>query len=217
MDHRSYLMNYLSFQYDLKYKPEGLLPDGTLKWTVKDVKLCYDACQLPIVEEVLSKSISPDGIHAKAAMRMLATTRANIYNKQYVDQLSDLSQFQIPEFNPGSSPQVSALFRKHNVPPVVFSKETGEPSYGREALEIYQQQLPKGPLLDVVNSLLKISAVKTTRTNFVENFLSYHINERAYPNYKLWGTLSFRPSGGGDKKGVKSGFLNPLDYYAIAA
>ena len=217
MDHRSYLMNYLSFQYDLKYKPEGLLPDGTLKWTAKDVKLCYDACQLPIVEEVLSKSISPDSIHAKAAMRMLATTRANIYNKQYVDQLSDLSQLQIPEFNPGSSPQVSAFFRKHNVPPVVFSKDTGEPSYGREALEIYQQQLPKGPLLDVVNSLLKISAVKTTRTNFVENFLSYHINGRAYPNYKLWGTLSFRPSGGGDKKGVKSGFLNPLNQPATGS
>lgn len=217
MDHRSYLMNYLSFQHDLNYKPEGLLPDGTLKWTVNDVKLCYKACQLPIVAQVLDKTIPVDSITAKAAMRMYATTKANLYNKQYIDQLADLSGFTIPEFNPGSNPQVSTLFQKHNLPPVVFSKETGEPSYGREALEIYEQQLPPGPMLDIVKSLLKISSVKTTRTNFVENFLSYHINERVYPSYKLWGTLSFRPSGGGDKKGVKSGFINPLDYYAIAA
>ena len=167
MDHRSYLMNYLSFQHNLNYKPEGLLPDGTLKWTIKDVKLCYEACQLPILTQILDKSIPADSIPVRAAMRMYATTKANIYNKQYVDQLADLSGFTIPEFNPGSNPQVSTLFQKHNLPPVVFSKETGEPSYGRDALEIYEQQLPPGPMLDIVKSLLKISSVKTTRTNFV--------------------------------------------------
>ena len=217
MDHRSYLMNYLSFQHDLQYKPEGLLPDGTLKWTAKDVKLCYDKCQLPILTQILDKSIPIDSVIARAAMRMYATTKANLYNKQYVDQLADLSGFTIPEFNPGSNPQVSALFQKHNLPPVVFSKETNEPSYGREALEIYEQQLPEGPMIDVVKSLLKISAVKTTRSNFVENFLNYHINERVYPSYKLWGTLSFRPSGGGDKKGIKSGFINPLNQPATGS
>ena len=216
MDHRSYFMNYLSFQHNLNYKPEGLLPDGTLKWTVKDVKLCYEACQLPILSQILDKSIPVDNISVKAAMRMYATTKANLYNKQYVDQLADLSGFTIPDFNPGSNPQVSALFQKHNLPPVVFSKETGEPSYGREALEIYEQ-LPEGPMLDIVKSLLKISSVKTTRTNFVENFLNWHINGRVYPSYKLWGTLSFRPSGGGDKKGVKSGFLNPLNQPATGS
>lgn len=217
MDHRSYLMNYLSFQYDLQYKPDGLLPDGTLKWTAKDVKLCYDACQLPILRDILDKNIPEDSVIARAAMRMYATTKANLYNKQYVDQLADLSGFTIPEFNPGSNPQVSQLFSKHNLPPVAFSKETGEPSYGREALEIYEQQIPPGPMLDIIKSLLKISSVKTTRTNFVENFLSYHINERVYPSYKLWGTLSFRPSGGGDKKGVKSGFINPLNQPATGS
>ena len=216
MDHRSYFMNYLSFQHNLNYKPEGLLPDGTLKWTVKDVKLCYEACQLPILSQILDKSIPVDNISVKAAMRMYATTKANLYNKQYVDQLADLSGFTIPDFNPGSNPQVSALFQKHNLPPVVFSKETGEPSYGREALEIYEQ-LPEGPMLDIVKSLLKISSVKTTRTNFVENFLNWHINGRVYPSYKLWGTLSFRPSGGGDKKGVKSGYINSLNQPATGS
>lgn len=217
MDHRSYFMNYLSFQHNLNYKPEGLLPDGTLKWTVKDVKLCYEACQLPILSQILDKSIPVDSIPVKAAMRMYATTKANLYNKQYVDQLADLSGFTIPDFNPGSNPQVSALFQKHNLPPVVFSKETGEPSYGRDALEIYEQQLPEGPLLDIIKSLLKISSVKTTRTNFVENFLNWHIDGRVYPSYKLWGTLSFRPSGGGDKKGVKSGYINSLNQPATGS
>jgi hypothetical protein len=72
----------------------------------------------------------------------------------------------------------------------------------------------KEKILDIVNSLLAISEVKTTRKNFVENFLTKHRDSRIYHNLKLFGTVSYRPSSGGGKN---DGLVNGLNFPASSS
>jgi len=214
VEHNSYVTVAILTKYNLPIATQDQLPNGKPKYTVASIKKIPELLELPELTALLSKTLSPDNSVVKSAMYSIAQDKANIYNQKILDT-TDVNSVDVPEFNPGSPVQLREVFEQLEIPPVAFSKDTGAPSWGRGQLNEIKHSLT-GDALALVTSLLNLSDVKTTRTNFVENFVTYNIDGVMYINYKLWGTLSFRPSGGGGK-GSKSGFINPLNQPATGS
>jgi len=205
MDHRSYLMNYISYNTNWDYVPEGLLPDGSISWKVKDVKAVNELHPSPILQDIIDKEVNPDHPKALAAMRMLAITRSNLYNKKYHEKLQNIPADLLAPFSPGSPKQKKEFFEHFNVAPLAYSKTSGEASWGRDELVEVLNTTQDTVLKDALSSMITFSQGAIIKTNFVKGFIDYSIDGRLYSNIKLFGTKTMRPTSGG------KGYLNFLN------
>jgi len=205
MDHRSYVMNYLTLITTFQYTPTSQLPDGSLKWTQKDVKLLAELQHDIRIEQVLDKSMRPDSPTAQAAMRMLAITKANLWNNKYQQNIDNPPADLLPPFNPGSTKQKTELFDYYQIPPISFSKDTGAPSWGRSELVELSNTLTNPTLKEAVDLMIEYSQGAIVKNNFVKGFIDYSIEGNLKSNIKLFGTKTMRPTSGG------TGYLNFLN------
>jgi len=205
VDHRSYVMNYINIISPLPYTPSTLLPDGTTKWTAKDVKHLLTIQSHHLVEQVADKSMNPNSTVALAAMRMLAITKANLYNKRYIDAIENVDESILPPFNPGSTKQKTEFFDFLNVAPIAFSKDTGNPSWGRAELKELLHTTTDTDLKDAIQSMIEYSQGAIIKNNFVKGFIDCSINGNLKGNIKIFGTKTFRPTSGG------TGYINFLN------
>jgi hypothetical protein len=192
--HRSYACNEYAKKNRCAYFPDTLLPTGELKWTIRDMKLAG----------IEQEHIEP---YIDDAMKQLAIDKVNKFNGKYTAKIDNIDESILPPFNPKSPTQIKGLFKYLDVKPIAYSKDTGEASWGRDQLKELQYKVTGG-ILEIVQCLLNISKVKTTRTNFVENFIQKNYDGRIYHNLKLMGTLSARPSSGGSKDDDRVNGLN---------
>ena len=187
--HRTYIVNEI-----LKYS----YPDETLndKWSIKDIKLINKYLESDLLAHVITKSLPNKHTIVTRAMNQLATDKMNIWNKIRTDKVAAVTQDDLlPPFNPGSSLQLRKLFEFLKIAPLKFSKETSEPSWGRDQVEEVLREHCTDPVLEeVLKAFVDYSFSSIVRTTFIEGFDAYTIDGTLHGNFKLFGTKTFRPT-----------------------
>jgi len=192
MTHRSYLMNYLFITEQLPWKPDHLLPNGVTKWTVNDVKHLLSLTTNHIAQSLLDGTLSPTSIAAQAAIRMLALDQSNLYNQKYQQQINDVSEDLLPQFNPGSSKQLTKLFDFLGIPPLAFSKDTGAPSWGRKQLEEVNRTTTDGDIRDMTSNFIDYSFAAIIKSTFIPAFYKFVTDGKLRGKYNLLGAKTAR-------------------------
>ena len=195
MRYRSYFMKIFIQQnaeefYDVITPIEEILP-GTPKWTVRDVKPYVE--QFPLLAQLVNKTIPIDHPVALEAMRRFAQDKSEIYNRSYRENIANISFTTVMKpFNPGSAPQKQDFFAWKGVEPIEFSKDTGEPSWGREVIEEVQQAEDDPDMLELYQAFIDFSFAAIVRNNFINAFYKFTVDGRLYGNYRLLGAKSGR-------------------------
>ncbi len=193
MDHRSYLMNYTDLSSPFLYRPAGILPTGESKWSIKDIKLAYEAePESSFLHMVHTKTINPDAPTSLAAMRMLALTKTNLYNTKYEHNINNIPTDLLPPFNPGSSKQLTELFDYCKIPPLAFSKDTGAPSWGRDQVEEINHNTSNPDIKHFTKQFIDHSYSGIIKSNFLSAFERFSIDNVLYGEYKLGGAKTWR-------------------------
>jgi len=198
IDHISYLTNTVleHLTLNFSYIPEKQLPNGAIRWTKTDIKKFINinekhrATKLSILNDLIQGTLNEDSTIVKQAMQKLAEDKAEIYNKKYDKKIEDID-IKL-KFNPGSSKQKIELFKYLEVKPEKYSKTTGEPSWGREAIEIVNKTTNDENIREITQMLIEFSFSSIIKTNFIAAFKKYTVDGRLYGNYNLFGAKSFR-------------------------
>lgn len=200
MEHRSFYMQVFLEQhaeemFDVITPIEEILP-GIPKWSVRDIKpFAEDHHE---IKRLIKKTIKPTEPTAIEAMRRFAEAKLAIWNKSYYDQINEISFTSIMKpFNPASSTQKREFFNFIGIEPIEYSKDTGEASWGREAIEELQKTEEDPILLELYQAFIDHSFAAIVRNNFINAFYKYTILHpdgvhRLHGNYKLLGAKTGR-------------------------
>jgi capsule polysaccharide modification protein KpsS len=131
MTHRTWLVN--THLQDL-----GLHKDVRDKWTVKDVKEYNIFLNDAFLSSVIDKRISPNSTTAVKAMRSLAEYKLELWNRPRYEKKKQ--KVSLEAFNPNSAKQTCEIFQMLKIPAKAYSKDTGEPSWGRDQIEELRKQ-----------------------------------------------------------------------------
>ena len=185
--HRTYMVN-------LRLRELELLSDIREVWSVKDLKNYNTYLEDYVLDYVIEKDVP--SVYSIPAMRQLAEDKMVIWNKVRTDKVDNITKEDLlPPFNPGSSLQLRKLFEFLNIEPLAFSKDTGEPSWGRDQVEeVLREQCTDPVLEEVLTAFVDYSFSSIVRTTFIEGFDKYTINHKLHGNFKLFGAKTFRPT-----------------------
>jgi len=187
--HKTYAFNTRLLQL-------GNSNDIKTKWSVKDMRSANEFYNDPIMVQIIEKKLNPSDLLAIEAMNTLAIDKMTIYNKShYSDKIAAKTYEEIlPPFNPGSSLQLRKLFSYLKIAPLAFSKDTGEPSWGRDQIEEVLTTATDPTLIELLQAFVDYSYGSIIRTNFIEAFHSFTIDDVLYGNYKNFGAKTYRPT-----------------------
>jgi len=214
MTHRTYLVNYILDKNQLS-------KDKRSKWTVNDLKAYNKKVNhIDIFDWIIDKSIGTTHKDVIAAMEQLAQEKLDIYNKSKLTDLANKPKEEVlPPFNPGSSVQKFKLLStmlgyesgKESKAYIKYHKElsygktpvdkNGRPkkepnrwSWGRDQLEDLLHMIPdtNPELQELLQSLVDYSFNSIIRTNFVEAFDTFTIDNFLHGNIRLLGAVSGR-------------------------
>jgi len=189
MTHRTYLVNYLLDQASLS-------KDKRSKWTVNDLKKYNQINPLPMFKDIIEKTVDPTNEVVLDVMKCLAQEKLDIYNKSKLIKLETITKEElVPPFNAGSSKQKTELFNWLGIKPLKFSKDTGEPSWGREQVEELLKTAEDETLREVLQAFIDYSYSAIIKNNFLESFSRYTIDGTLHGGVRLFGTKTFRPTG----------------------
>lgn len=212
MTHRSYFMHFFIIGKPID-PPLDLLPTGLPKWTARDVK--QHSVSYPILSRLLAGTVSPDNTFIAQAMDLLATHKADIYNRTYQDHISTLSGVSYPSFNPASPDQ------KHEILTDMLGYESdkltdayidyeralnahlkyGKPepippknkySWDRDNIESLIPAARSDDERQLFQALVDYSMGAIIKTNFIASFYRYTVDGRLYGDYVLLGAKSGR-------------------------
>jgi hypothetical protein len=131
IQHRTWVVNQI-------LSDVGKKEDHKDKWAVADIKKYNIFAALPLLDMVVQKQISPQSVVAQKAMQALAEYKTELWNKPRWEKARQ--RVEVPPFNPNSNPQVRDFFDFLGIEALAWSKDTGEPSWGRDQLEELQRQ-----------------------------------------------------------------------------
>lgn len=188
MLHRSYFMTLFANQQGIPLPTEELYPN-IAKWPVKLVKKL--ATTRPILQRLLDGTLSNEHPLVQQAEQAIAELKASLRNKSYEDQIANPS-VPVPDFNPGSSLQKQQLFEFLGIEPIAFSKDTGQPSWGRDQIEEVHNTTSNELIKQLTKTLIDHSYAAIVRNNFIEAFYNFTVDGRLYGNYSLLGAKSGR-------------------------
>ncbi len=187
--HRSYYMYYwIQDKAHIVTPIEEVYP-GIPKWSANEVKKLAKVHTdlLPMISNQLPQS----NRIAFNAVKLLSTHKAAMYNKSYLDQIKDITFASVMEpFNPNSSVQKREFFEYIGIEPVEFSKDTGEPSWGRKVIEELLRGETDPDLIEILQAFIDQSFASIVRNNFIKAFYEYTVEGRLYGNYRLLGAKS---------------------------
>ena len=187
MVHRTYVVN--EYLVSGICKPDLCRP----QWSVKDVKTLMTYTGTGFLSYVLDKSLDDSNITVSRAMETLAQDKLDIWNKPRQGKIDNATMATLlPPFNSGSTTQLRKLFTFLHVEPIAFSKETGEPSWNRDALEELLRTAEDGNYKDMLQAFIDYSSSNIIKTNFLEAFDKFTINGVLHGNLKLFGAKTFR-------------------------
>jgi len=180
MIHRSYVVRQLIGIVKTKSEVAKDVP----KWSIKDIR------DYSKIDSKVLKYLTSDG---KEGMLELAKDKAKLYNKSYYGKIAGISKEDIyPKFNIGSSKQKRDLFEHLGVEAVEFSKTTGFPSWGKDALKSIKAISSDIDLIELLEAFLEYSAGAIIKNTFIPAFQNNTVDGLLHGNYKLLGALSGR-------------------------
>lgn len=183
MVHRTWVMNtYLKHLRRDK--------DCREKWPIKELKQYNIFLKDQLVQGLIDKRPLSQNTHVLAGMHALAEYKLELWNRPRYDKAK--APVDLEPFNPNSSKQVKELFEFLEIPPLTYSKDTGEASWGREQLEIIRDRGAEGALLEALEAMILNSFGAIIRNNFIKAFDTYTIDGVLHGNIKLFGAKSFR-------------------------
>ena len=184
--HRTYVVNtYLSLRD---------IPHHKDRWTIKDLKGLNIILEDPTIADIINDEA--DQVVLDAGMLAMAEDKLVLYNKSIDVGIKEKGTHEklLPPFNPGSNKQKRELFEWLKIPAIRHSKDTGEPSWNREAIEELQTTIDKTEttLQEVLQLFVDHSFSAIINNNFIASFKKYTIDGILYGNIKLFGAKSFR-------------------------
>lgn len=190
MEHRSYFMYCYIQDHPLPGVPTDFVLLDIPKWTVRDVKR-HDKV---VLTRLVNGELSLSNKYVKAAMRLLAEHKADLYNRRfgYHDNIANAPRMPIPPFNPASPLQKQALFEWLGIESEKTSKDTGQPSWDRDEIERVNKETDDDNVRALTQSFIDFSFGAIVKNNFIKAFYDYTINGRLYGSMKLFGAKSFR-------------------------
>jgi DNA polymerase-1 len=162
------------------------------KWSVQDLKKYNIFLKDPFIAAVIQKRDLSDNSHIKKAMEALAKHKLDLWNRPRLEKAQE--PVQLEDFNPGSNKQCKEFFELMNIEPTQFSKDTGEASWGRKALEEVLTTTTDPQLIDVLEAMIDYSYSAIIKNNFIKAFDSFTIDGVLHGNIKLFGAKSYRPT-----------------------
>lgn len=211
-NHRSYFMHYFIIGKPIT-PPDELLPTGLPKWSAKDVK--QHSTAYPILARLLAGTISPDNTFIAQAMTLLATHKAELYNRTYHDNISTLSSVSYPQFNPASPDQKHELltdmlgYESDKLTDAYIDYERalnahlkyGKPepippknkySWDRDNIEALLLVARSEDEKQLFQALVDYSMGAIIKNNFIKSFYAYTIDGRLMGTYTLLGAKTAR-------------------------
>lgn len=188
--HRSYFMHLFATSQGIPH-PSELLPGTTVgKWPANLVKTF--AKTRPLLQRLLDGTLTSHPL-IDQAMQQIATDKAAIYNEKYLAQIRK-PEVELPPFNPNSSLQMQGLFEHLDLKSDKLSKKTGLPSYARDVIEEFNKTTVDDDVRHLTQQIIDFSFASIVRTNFIEAFYRYTVDDRLYGSIKLFGAKTFRPT-----------------------
>ena len=186
--HRSYFMHIYGTQQGLS-PPTELLPTGIPKYSANLVKKLSST--RPLLQKLLAGTLPPTHTIATEAMHLLATHKAELYNRKFLDQIA-VPLVDAPAFNPASPIQKAELFAMLGLESDNVSKDTGAPSWDRDQVERINKETTDPVIKDLTQAFIDFSFGAIVRNNFIEAFYKYTVDGRLHGQYRLFGAKSFR-------------------------
>ena len=183
MTHRTWLVN--THLQDL-----GLHKDVRDKWTVKDVKEYNIFLNDAFLSSVIDKRISPNSTTAVKAMRSLAEYKLELWNRPRYEKKKQ--KVSLEAFNPNSAKQTCEIFQMLKIPAKAYSKDTGEPSWGRDQIEELRKESKDETLIELLDAMIDNSFSSIIKTNFIKAFDTFTIDGVLHGKINLFGAKSFR-------------------------
>lgn len=189
--HRSYYMHlYAKDKADIVY-PIKQLGTGIAQWDANYVKKLAKVHK--DLEPLVNKTLPQSNRLARDAIKLFCKHKSELYNKSYLDQIAQVKRETVMQpFNPGSAPQKSEFFEWLGIEPVEFSKETGNPSWGRKVIEELLSTEQDPDIREIYQAFIDFSFASIVRNNFIEAFYNYTVDGKLYGNYRLLGTKTGR-------------------------
>lgn len=162
------------------------------KWILKDLKKLNIFMKDPFLTGICEKRRFPGNLDVKRGMTALAEYKLELWNRPRYEKAE--KPVELPPFNPGSSKQMKEFFEMAKVPPIAFSKDTGEASWGREQLEIVQKenQDPFSSMSEALAAMIDYSSSAIIKSNFLKAFDKFTVDGVLHGNIKIFGAKSFR-------------------------
>jgi len=183
MTHRTWLVN--THLLDL-----GVHKDVRDKWSVKDIKEYNIFLKDPLLSCVIDKRINPNSTIALKAMRALAEYKLELWNRPRYEKKKQ--KVSLDAFNPNSSKQTCEIFQMLKIPARAYSKDTGEPSWGRDQLEELRKETKDTVLTEMLDAMIDNSFSAIIKTNFIKAFDTFTIDGVLHGKINLFGAKSFR-------------------------
>lgn len=181
--HRTWLIN-------THLKDIGKKSDTRDKWTVKEIKDLNIFLKDPFLDNVVNKRVDGANSTVKKAMKALAEYKLELWNRPRYEKQK--KKVKIEAFNPNSSKQTSELFQMLKIPARAYSKDTGEPSWGRDQLEELRKESEDETLIHMLDAMIDNSFSAIIKTNFIKAFDTYTIDGVLHGKINLFGAKSFR-------------------------
>jgi hypothetical protein len=183
MTHRTWLVNTHLLAI-------GRDKDVRNKWSVKDVKEYNVFLNDPFLSSIIDKRISANSTTAIKAMHALAEYKLELWNRpRYEKQKQKVT---LEAFNPNSSKQTCEIFQMLKIPATAYSKDTGEPSWGRDQIEELRKESKDEILIELLDAMIDNSFSFIIKSNFIKAFDTFTIDKVLHGKIKLFGAKSFR-------------------------
>lgn len=183
--HRSAFMKVLT-SHNPPSSSEEILP-GIPKWSARDVKAVQSLH--PAIELYVSGKIQPTNTYCIKAMELIATIKADLYNKPIYDKIHNPSEYiTLPPFNVASSTQKKELFDMLGIESEAKSKTSGEDSWSRDQIERINKETDDPAIKSLTQSMIDYSFGAIVKQNFIKAF--YERSAQTDTGTRLFGSLT---------------------------
>ena len=187
MVHRSYYMKLFAAEQGIIPPTEEVLP-GVPKWPVKLVRKL--SATRPVLVRLLNGELPQSNRLVKQCMQELAEYRAALYNKSYKAQIAS-PEVDRPTFNPSSPLQKQELFEMLGIESEATTA-SGAPQWDRAQIVNVNIGTTDPDIKEFTSALIEHSYAAIVKSNFIEGFYKYTINDRLYGTYRLIGAKTAR-------------------------
>ena len=169
----------------------GKSKDVRDKWTIANLKKYNIWCKDLLLQGICQKrTFTNENKAVLAGMKALAEFKVLLWNKPRYERAAE--PVPVDSFNPGSNKQMREFFAMMKIPPLAFSKDTGEASWGRDQLVELKDQGAEGHLLVMLDACIDYSFSAIIKNNFIKAFDSFTIDGVLHGNIRLFGAKSCR-------------------------